>query len=73
MANAFARAAFTASQTARVGWYFGQYLYAARISPSYSVPPVQGGQVPGVADILRDILREMESGGGDTPGRGVRL
>mgnify|MGYP006278970265 FL=1 len=69
MANAFARAAFAASQTARVGWYFGQYLYAARISPSYTVPPVQGGPVPGVADILRDIraifardLRNVEAG-----------
>jgi ubiquinone/menaquinone biosynthesis C-methylase UbiE len=69
MANAFTRAAFAASQTARVGWYFGQYLYAARISPAYTVPPVQGGRVPGIADILQDIraifardLRNVEAG-----------
>jgi len=69
MANAFARAAFAASQTARVGWYFSQYLFAARISPTYTVPPVQGGRVPGVGDILRDIreifardLRNIEAG-----------
>jgi ubiquinone/menaquinone biosynthesis C-methylase UbiE len=69
MANALSRAAFTASQTARVGWYFGQYLVAARISPTYTVPPVQGGRVPGVGDILRDIreifardLRNVEAG-----------
>lgn len=69
MANPLARAAFAASQTARVGWYFSQYLYAARISPTYTVPPVQGGRVPGVGDILRDIreifvrdLRNIEAG-----------
>jgi len=69
MANSVSRVAFAASQTARVGWYFSQYLLAARISPTYTVPPVQGGQVPGVGDILRDIreifardLRNIDAG-----------
>jgi ubiquinone/menaquinone biosynthesis C-methylase UbiE len=56
MVNPVARAAFAASQTARVGWYFGQYMLAARLSPVYTPPPVVGAtQAPGAADILRDI------------------
>ena len=56
------RIAYAASQTARVGWYFGQYALAARMSPIYTVPT--DGRSPGVSlttgEMMADIRRLFE-------------
>jgi ubiquinone/menaquinone biosynthesis C-methylase UbiE len=56
MVSAFDRLAFDAAQAARVSWYFGQKLLAARLSPPAPVPAaLKGRRMPDRRRILADL------------------
>lgn len=61
MATAVDRVAYAVGQTARVGWYFGQYALAARLAapkvPADRRPP---GPFPGTAEVIADLRALME-------------
>lgn len=65
MATALDKIAFEAAQTARVGWFFGQKLLAARMSRPVPLPPrlrerFRGRQMPDRGRILADLKALFE-------------
>lgn len=61
MSNAFDKLAFEAAQTARVGWFFGQKLLAARLSRPVPLPPeLHGRAMPDRRRILADLRALFE-------------
>jgi ubiquinone/menaquinone biosynthesis C-methylase UbiE len=56
MPSAFAKLAFDATQTARISWYFGQKLLAARLSRPQPVPEaLRGRPMPDRRRLLADL------------------
>jgi ubiquinone/menaquinone biosynthesis C-methylase UbiE len=56
MPSAFEKAAFDAAQAARIFWYFGQKLLAARRHPTPPLPPsLRGRPMPDRERILADL------------------
>ena len=56
MPSAFDKLAFDAMQTARISWYFGQKLLAARLSRPQPVPAaLRGRPMPDRRRILADL------------------
>jgi ubiquinone/menaquinone biosynthesis C-methylase UbiE len=61
MPTALDKLAFDAAQAARVSWYFGQKLLAARLSPPVPVPAaLQGRPMPDRRRILADLFALLE-------------
>jgi ubiquinone/menaquinone biosynthesis C-methylase UbiE len=61
MANAFDKLAFETAQMARVGWFFGQKLVAARLSRPLPAPPDLGERtMPDRRRLLADLWRLVE-------------
>jgi ubiquinone/menaquinone biosynthesis C-methylase UbiE len=61
MATAFDKLAFETAQAARVGWFFGQKLLAARIAKPVPVPEkLRGRQTPDRQRLVRDLWRLIE-------------
>lgn len=56
------RLAYAVGQTARVGWYFGQYALAARLAGPTTRPEERpSGPYPATAEILGDLRNLMET------------
>ena len=61
MANAFDKLAFDTAQMARVSWFFGQKLLAARLARPVPVPPeLRGRKIPDRQRLLADLWRLIE-------------
>jgi ubiquinone/menaquinone biosynthesis C-methylase UbiE len=61
MVDAFDKLAFEAAQAARVGWFFGHKLLAARLARPVPAPPeLQGRKMPGRERLLADLWRLIE-------------
>jgi len=61
MQSAFDRLAFDAAQAARVAWFFGQKLLAARVSRPVPLPePLRGRPMPDKQRILADLWTLIE-------------
>ncbi len=61
MATAFDKLAFEATQTARVGWFFGQKLLAQRLTRPVELPPrLRRRRVPDRRYLLADLRRLFE-------------
>src|SRR5438309_4371378 len=61
MATAFDKLAFETAQAARVGWFFGQKLLAARMAKPVPVPEkLRGRKMPDRQRLLRDLWRLIE-------------
>jgi len=61
MATATQRLAYAASQTARIGWFFGQYALAARITgPAVPAEERPAGPYPSTTEILADLRVLLE-------------
>jgi ubiquinone/menaquinone biosynthesis C-methylase UbiE len=61
MANGFDKFAFETAQAARIGWYFGQKLLAARMArPTPTPPALQGRKTPDRQRLLADLWRLIE-------------
>jgi ubiquinone/menaquinone biosynthesis C-methylase UbiE len=61
MPNALDKLSFTAAQTARIGWYFGQKLLAARLGRPVELPaPLRQRPMPGRQRILADLRALIE-------------
>ncbi|MFM2045347.1 MAG: hypothetical protein RLY86_3923 [Pseudomonadota bacterium] len=53
---------YAASQAARVGWFFGQYALAARITgPTVPAEALPAGPWPGVGEVLADLRVLLET------------
>ena len=64
MPTAFDKLAFEAAQAARVGWFFGQKLLAARMSKPLPVPEkLRGRKMPDRQRLLRDLWRSLRVAG----------
>jgi ubiquinone/menaquinone biosynthesis C-methylase UbiE len=62
MPSAFARLAFDARQAARVSWYFGQKLLAARLAQPHPLPAsLRGRPMPDRRRILDDLRALFEN------------
>ena len=80
MATSLDKITFEAAQTARVGWFFGQKLLAARMSRPMPIPDrLRGRRMPDRRRILADLKalfeqdwRNIEAGALCTAGGGVR-
>ncbi len=56
------RLAYAVGQTARVGWYFGQYALAARLAGPTTRPDERpSGPYPATAEVLGDLRNLMET------------
>ncbi|MGC2413805.1 MAG: class I SAM-dependent methyltransferase [Stellaceae bacterium] len=61
MANSVERLAFEAAQIARIGWFFGQKLLAARLAKPVPAPPeLQGRAMPDRQRLIADLWRLIE-------------
>ena len=61
MATTVERLAFEAAQAARIGWFFGQKLLAARLARPVPAPPeLQGRTMPDRQRLLADLWRLVE-------------
>jgi SAM-dependent methyltransferase len=61
MADAFDKLAFETAQMARIGWFFGQKLLAARLAKPVPVPDkLRGRKTPDRQRLLRDLWRLIE-------------
>jgi len=61
MTNAFDKFAFETAQMARVGWFFGQKLLAARLARPVPAPPeLHGRTMPGRQRLIADLWRLIE-------------
>ena len=61
MANGFDKFAFETAQMARVGWYFGQKLLAARLArPTPAPDSLRGRKTPDRRRLLADLWRLIE-------------
>jgi ubiquinone/menaquinone biosynthesis C-methylase UbiE len=61
MPDAFDKLAFEAAQMARIGWFFGQKLLAARLAKPVPLPEeLRGRQTPDRQRLLRDLWRLIE-------------
>lgn len=65
MATPLDRLTYAAAQTARVGWYFGQYMASKRLTRAIEVPPDKRirveGPTPDTRTLLNDIRALMET------------
>jgi ubiquinone/menaquinone biosynthesis C-methylase UbiE len=61
MANNFDKLAFEGAQAARIGWFFGQKLLAARLARPVPAPAeLRGRKMPGRERLLADLWRLIE-------------
>ena len=61
MAGAFDKLAFETAQMARIGWFFGQKLLAARLAEPVPVPPrLRGRPMPDRRRLVADLWRLVE-------------
>jgi ubiquinone/menaquinone biosynthesis C-methylase UbiE len=61
MPDAFDKLAFETAQMARIGWFFGQKLLAARLAKPVPVPEkLRGRKTPDRQQLLRDLWRLIE-------------
>lgn len=61
MPNRFDKLAFDAAQMARIGWYFGQKLLAARLTRPVPLPPaLRGSKMPDRQRLLGDLWQLIE-------------
>jgi ubiquinone/menaquinone biosynthesis C-methylase UbiE len=60
MPSALAKLAFNAEQAARVSWFFGQKVLAARVSPVPLPESLRGRAMPDKRRILSDLWRLIE-------------
>jgi ubiquinone/menaquinone biosynthesis C-methylase UbiE len=61
MANTFGKLAFESAQMARIGWFFGQKLLAARLTKPVPAPPeLRGRKVPDRQRLIADLWRLVE-------------
>jgi ubiquinone/menaquinone biosynthesis C-methylase UbiE len=61
MPGTFDRLAFEAAQAARIGWFFGQKLLAARLSRPVPAPPrLRGRAMPDRQRLVADLWRLIE-------------
>jgi ubiquinone/menaquinone biosynthesis C-methylase UbiE len=61
MANTFDRLAFEAAQIARIGWFFGQKLVAARLTRPVPAPPeLRGRAMPDRQRLIADLWHLIE-------------
>ena len=61
MANNFDKLAFETAQAARIGWFFGQKLLAARLARPVPAPAeLRGRKMPGRERLLADLWRLVE-------------
>src|SRR5437667_12392032 len=61
MPNAFDKLAFEAAQAARIGWFFGQKLLAARLAKPVPAPPeLRGRKMPDRQRLVADLWRLVE-------------
>src|SRR5437660_2353636 len=61
MTTAFDKLAFETAQAARVGWFFGQKLLAARLAKPVPVPEkLRGRKMPDRQRLVRDLWRLIE-------------
>ena len=61
MATAFDKLVFETAQAARVGWFFGQKLLAARMAKPVPVPEkLRGRKMPDRQRLVRDLWRLIE-------------
>src|SRR5260370_29412255 len=61
MAKSFDKLAFDTVQMARIGWFFGQKLLAARLArPVPATPELRGRKMPGRQRLLADLWRLIE-------------
>jgi ubiquinone/menaquinone biosynthesis C-methylase UbiE len=61
MPDAFDKLAFETAQMARIGWFFGQKLLAARLAKPTPVPEkLRGRKTPDRQRLLRDLWRLIE-------------
>src|SRR5258708_35213568 len=62
MANTFDRLAFETAQMARIGWFFGQKLLAARLARPVPAPPeLRGRTMPDRRRLVADLWRLIEA------------
>ena len=67
MATAFDKLVFEAAQMARIGWFFGQKLLAARLARPVPAPPewrdraMPVGKMPGRQRLIADLWRLVEA------------
>src|SRR5438128_6429730 len=61
MTNTFDKLAFETAQAARIGWFFGQKLLAARLARPVPAPPeLRGRPMPDRRRLLADLWRLVE-------------
>src|SRR4029077_11583139 len=61
MPDAFDKLAFETAQMARIGWFFGQKLLAARLAQPTPLPEkLRGRKTPNRQQLLRDLWRLIE-------------
>src|SRR5690242_8146796 len=61
MATALDKLAFETAQAARIGWFFGQKLLAARLArPAPAPPELRGRKMPSRERLLADLWRLVE-------------
>jgi ubiquinone/menaquinone biosynthesis C-methylase UbiE len=61
MTNNFDKLAFETAQAARIGWFFGQKLLAARLARPVPVPPeLRGRKMPDRRRLVADLWRLVE-------------
>jgi ubiquinone/menaquinone biosynthesis C-methylase UbiE len=61
MANNFGKLAFETAQAARIGWFFGQKLLAARLARPVPAPPeLRGRKMPDRQRLVADLWRLVE-------------
>jgi ubiquinone/menaquinone biosynthesis C-methylase UbiE len=61
MANNFDKLAFETAQAARIGWFFGQKLLAARLARPVPAPPeLRGRKMPDRQRLVADLWRLVE-------------